>query len=203
MPNGYTSDIHEGKPGADTARAYLWQCVRGFGVCFEQRDDDWRSAIKMPSVPTYHTEQLALDEAELLEVQARSEEKWQSLYDIAMEKALQEAEAHRTKHEAIHARYEKVRLEIEAMDFDPMFDNLKKTSLEWIQQSDNWDCHSDYYDKQIVSFEEWKAEQIKHAEWGVSYHKREQEKEMKGYYERLEYIQKLIELLGEPPQGLK
>ena len=202
MPNGYTSDIYHGKPGADTARAYLWQCVRGFGVCIGQRDDDWHAAIKMPTPPTYHAEQLALDEAKLLDINARSDEEWQILYAAAMEKARQEAEDHRIENEAIHARYEKVRLEIEAMDFDPMFDSLKKTSLEWINESDNFDCHSDYYNKQIVSFDEWKAAQIKHAKWSINYHKREQERDLKSYNERREYLEKLIEFLGPPPQGL-
>ena len=201
MPNNYTYGIHEGKPGADNARAYLWQCVRAFGVCMMQREEGLDEAIKYPEPPTYHLNALAVSEQELEVVLTRTEVEWHSLYDTAMDDARTQANKSRNENAAVTARYNKVQAEIEAIDFDPVFDNLRKTALEWIEQSRPSDTC--YYESQIMTFEVWKTEMIRHANWAADYHKRKHEKAMIGYAEQITYLQKLIDLLGEPPQGLK
>lgn len=206
MPNGYTADIYEGKEGADSARAYLWKCVRGFGVCIEQRDDDYDAPIKLPDLSnSYNVKSLAEDKAQLETLLARSDEEWQALYDQYIAEVRQKVEEETRDAAEKSQRYTKVLKELKALEFSDNLMHLRKNALEWIEGDlERYGKVSEYYTKELnVSLQEWKNALIKQAQWGITYHEREIKRELAVRAEQLKFLSDLVELVGLPPQGLK
>lgn len=176
MPNGFTSDIYEGKN--TSLRDYLMGVGRGMGFAIMQRDDDSRDPVKHREVSTYHAYALAdaqNEHARLLSLSwGESEVEAAQEYDATLA-AHEKANA---ANEALAARYDDMIAAVQEWPGVPEVPNVKVYALTYLRDSKQFDCGSVYPPKpEPQPTIQWKNERVAKALRDIEYHSAQWEQE--------------------------
>ena len=142
MPTGYTSDIYNGKDVS--FNDFALKCARAFGACIEQRDDDPNDKPKLieKTKDSYNIEKLK--EAKKWKKPTKAE------FDAYVKKQITYYNDQIDKQNKLTVRYQKM-LD-KANDWTPPtkeHEGLKKFMIEQLTGSLDFDCSSDYYQREL------------------------------------------------------
>ena len=190
MPTGYTAAIKDGISFEEFALG----CARAFGALVTMRDEPSDAEIPDSFEPSdYHAKMLeeaknrlhylqclSLEDAGILAEQQHKDE------SARLSKRLEE-------NSALMASYRAMLEQAKAWT-PPSSDhvNLKEFMVGQIEESIRFDDCSEYCEPPPKkSGEQWRADQIKAAEWSVSYHEKEHKAEVARCKERTEWVKDL------------
>mgnify|MGYP003442462256 CR=1 FL=1 len=181
MPTGYTADLHAGEP--QTFPQFALACARNFGALILMRDDPPDAEIPDRFEPsTYYAEALEEAKARYDQLQAMTVEQADQAAAEAHAEAFKSWADSKAKAEAVVARYQAMRAEVEAwepptaehqglkefmlsqLDESIRFDGstwdqpTAKTGAEWLQ------AEKDRAYKNIGRYAEEQAKEIARAE---------------------------------------
>jgi len=195
MPTGYTADVQSGK--VTTFPEFALQCARAFGALVLMREDPANAPIPNEFKPSdYHIK--ALDDAReklaALSAMSSAERDEASSKDNAEKLASWEKyEAEKAEHKQ---RYEAMLAKVEAWEPPtPDHTNLKIFMTQQITKSISFDCGFARPKPTPATTDDWFAAAVKQASWDVSYHTKENAKEIERANGRTEWVRALRQSL--------
>lgn len=199
MPTGYTSDIYDGKD--ISFKDFVLQCARAFGACINQRDEDMRVKPKKQKLDSYHLKELIKAKKELSEFNKKTIDNLKIEFENYKKNTLKQYEDSLSKRSKLADRYKKY-IELSEKWNPPTSEHqgLKNFIINQLQESLNFDCGGDYYNRSInelnnLKFEKWLADKKEMLEKDVIYHKDGYEKDVKRIKEQNKWINELYKSL--------
>jgi hypothetical protein len=198
MPTGYTADIYEGKQVS--GRDFILTCARAFGALVSMRDDSLDVQIPNEFIPsTYHKEALEQEQSRLNEIMALSEEDIEKKIEDDYQATLKSNELYYKKLTDLKARYESTLAEVKLWE-PPTPDHiaLKEYAIGQLQKSIEYDCGRIEKYLEIPkkpSTKEWLENRIESANWGIEYHTKSNEEEIRRAAENTDWVKALKESL--------
>jgi hypothetical protein len=196
MPTGYTAAIKDGI----TFNQYVLTCARAFGALIMMRDDPMDAAIPDKFEPeSYLFEWVETAKAEVLRIEGlsidecRAEAKKE--YDTALayrERGIREATDLRAKYNAM--------LEVTRAWIPPSPDHvgLKDFMIKQIEESIEWDCSTEYYERDVPAlkpWEQWQREALVQARRSLANKEETLNKSILAAESRTKWVRQLRESL--------
>lgn len=138
MPNGFTSDIYEGK---DTSlRGYLMGVARGMGYSIMQRDDAPDAPVREVEPSDYDRRRADELRAELADIEGLSVADAWARYQREREEAGDRRHEIVRDRREMRERYLSMIAEVEAWQPDPLIASTKTYALKYLRESMEFDC---------------------------------------------------------------
>lgn len=212
MPTGYTSIIQESEEtNSDKLfRQFALQCARAFGALVSMRDDKWDAEIPDEIVAgDYYKNGIAEHKKELAIARKRSMVEWEKLATEDYNRKYNYYKDEITKAANLRAKYQAILDKVRAYN-PPTQDHLnyKNFMFEQIQGSLDFDCNTDYYNREFHNLtrtpaKEFKQKTIKNLEDSLKYDQEHYKKELEGCKKQTAWIKALKKSLGVKPNGAK
>ena len=193
MPNGYTTDIYDGKPV--TLTDYLMGVGRSMGFAIMQRDEAASEPVRTVEPQTsYHDKAISAARATLAEVDALSVAEAVKCALVDYEKANTAWLEARDRIRAMRSRYEEMIRQVEAWHPDPLVLVVKEQALKYLRESVKFDCGDEKAEMRWsppprrLSGPEWINERRAKARRDIEYHEAERKKEIERTEERNRWI---------------
>lgn len=197
MPTGYTYTVADGT--VTELKPFIMQLARGMGALVTMRDDPADAPIPERFEPsTYSADELIEAREKLamfLSMNEDSKQKacleWNEENDKYNAKVLIEQKAQRK-------RYSDMIEKVKAWNGAP--EGIKEFALSQLQSSIEFDTGETdeeilkYYPKSMTT-EEWYNEQVRKAEWDISYHEKQNKEEIERTESRNAWLKQLRESL--------
>ena len=172
MPTGYTCRVQEGN--ITELKDYILLCARNFGGFIHMRDDNLNDEIRLREESNYHQKQLDEYTKQLKELQDKSDDELQDeiqLYISDENKRRAECLVAKIEYKKrYNSMLEKVKQwEIPSDDYK----ELKKFSINQLEESIKWDCRDSEYDNPITdipSVQQWRENKIESCLSSIKYH---------------------------------
>lgn len=193
MPTGYTADFQNKDVSFDE---FVWTSARAFGAFSHMRDSNSDAKIEMPVYDDYQDKQLAKALQEVEDLKNMSIKMIEAKMDADHARQVADAKDGITRHKALRARYTKVLNQTQAWN-PPSKEHqgLKDFMIQQLTQSIEFDCDEKYYhdilERPRSTPNEWLTEQLKHAEWSVTYHTDQLAKYKVSFAKNIKWIQDL------------
>lgn len=200
MPNGYTSDIYNGKDV--TLKEFALKCARNFGALIHMRDESLDAPIRLKNLEdSYHKKRIEQLESELenLKSNPKSIEDLEKEYELEILKIKAEDEKRNKEIIDLKSRYESLLKQVEAW-IPPTNEhiNLKNFMIRQLTESIEFDCIEYSQLKYFPSKEDWIKEKLSNSRLykDLEYHKTEFEKYKSHTIKSNEWIIQLEESLN-------
>jgi hypothetical protein len=199
MPTGYTCIIEDDDA---TFFEYAWRCARSMGALIMQRDDRLSAPIRVEKESDYYKRNLKEAEERLEKLLSMPAEEKDVEAAAAHEKALSLHQDSFNKYTVRRDRYNQMRDHIDRWNIpeDSPYTGLKTFMKEQIEESTKWESPPEPPEKQTA--QEWWERQCRLAAKDVGYYKSEGALDAARVAARRQWVLGLVELLGEPPQGI-
>lgn len=176
MPNGYTANIYDGKDVS--FKDFALSCARAFGACIHQRDDNANDKPKLrekDNNDNYHIEKI--NEAKKWVKPTKAE------FDAYVVKQTAYYNEQIDKQNKLKIRYENMLKQ--AKKWNPPtkeHDGLKKFMIERLNNSMDFDCSFDYYERELeklknLTYKEYVKDMRDSNKRDIEYHTKELNKE--------------------------
>lgn len=192
MPTGYTHAI---KKGIDF-KTFVMGCARGMGACIMMRDEPSDAPIpEWFEVSDYHTKAIEEARATLAKLESMTPEEAATQAKAAFDEEAKRQEEGIAKADNLRRKYESMLAQVR--DWRPPtrdHEGLKRFMAEQIQESINFDCGTDFYERmapRLMDPMEWLAKEQVKAMKEIGYHAGEQEKEVQRTEARNAWLQAL------------
>lgn len=190
MPTGYTANIKDGI----TFEQYALQCARAFGALVDMRDEPSDAEIPNSFEPDdYNAKRLEEAKKRLHFFRTLSSEECEAMAKQEHQEELARQIKRLEENKALMASYHAMLEQAKAWT-PPSSDhvNLKEFMVSQIEESIRFDDRSEYCEPlPRQSGEQWLADQIKAAEWSVSYHEKAHKEEVDRCKKRSEWVKAL------------
>lgn len=196
MPTGYTSAIADGID----FNAFVMSCARGMGALIMMRDEPMNTPIPERFEPSdYHAKKIEEARATLARLEAMTQEEAAASAKAAFDEDVRRKEEGITKADSLRRKYEAMLARVREWK-PPTQDHvgLQRFMAEQIQQSIDFDCGTDFYERmapRLMDPMEWLAKEQAGAMKEIGYHAAEYEKEVQRANERSAWVAKLRESL--------
>jgi hypothetical protein len=153
MPTGYTAPIEKGI----TFNEFVLGCARAFGALITMRDDPADAPIPDAfEVEKYHYEWVENAKAEVLRIEALTEEECRAAAKKAYDDALAYRENSIREKNELRAKYDAMLADVRAWT-PPSSDHvgLKDFMIKQIEESIEWDCDTSYYERDVPMLKPW------------------------------------------------
>lgn len=194
MPTGYTYPVRDKEDLS--FEEFVWGCAKAFGALMHMRDDDYGAEIKLPKESDYHKNALKEAQANLERLQKMTLAEAKVERDREYAETRQRAQESLAEKLAARKRYERMIKLVK--DWNPPtseHNGLKEFMLSQLNQSLDFDCNDDYYERILAEpvkpVKKWLTIAIESAEYDVNYHIKEAQKEHEGTLKSIEWIMQL------------
>lgn len=193
MPTGYTADFEKQDVSFEE---FVWKCVRAFGAFIHQRDEPLNAPLRKPEISTYHRDEIAKSEQELIKYQTISLEDVQKTLDKEYNEGVKFATEAIQNKNLLLQRYSKVLKQVKNWNApSPDHEGFKKFMIRQLEDSIKFDSNTQYYFERLSqkkqSAEEYlklKIEEIKH---NIKYHTEHWERDQENYKKLITWIDQL------------
>lgn len=187
MPTGYTDKIAKGI----TFREFAMDCARAFGACVTLRDSPGGGEL-IPEVfepSDYHEKALVQARRRLIEVRAMTSEQIAAAAEAARLEHMRAEERRREERSALRSKYEAMLHHVQTWS-PPSTEHhpLKNFMVEQIEGSIKFDCSEFDVPGPTTN---WHAEELRRAEWDVTYHEKGHRDEIERARSRTEWVRAL------------
>lgn len=212
MPTGYTSIIQESEEtNSDKLfRQFALQCARAFGALVSMRDDKWDAEIPDEIVAgDYYKNGIAQHKKELAVARKRSMKEWDMLAETSFFDKNDYYNKKINESLDLRAKYQTVLDKVYAFEPPtPEHVHYKEFMIEQIKGSIDFDCNTDYYNREFHNLtrtpaKEFKQKTIKNLEDSLKYDQEHYKKELEGCKKQTAWIKALKKSLGVKPNGAK
>jgi len=197
MPTGYTAGVATGE--IKDFKTYALQCAKAFGACIMLRDEPMSDDIPEFKPSDHYETSLAKAKADLEAFTAMNREQKEALYRKECDDRIDYAKKRIAENAAQRQRYEDMLRQAKAFRA-PTGDHIEyaKFLVTQLEESINFDCDRDYYEKQLEapSFAEWSKEKIKSLKWDIEYSERAHREELVRTASRNKWVRDLKASLG-------
>lgn len=177
-------------------------CARGFGAFAHQRDDNWHTPLRYPSLDTsYYIKRLQKSEVELYRWQHLDEEqRYAEWSDYVAEQTISLHES-KAKQAEQRARYEHMLAQVHGIEVPAMLQQFKDFMIEQLETSIAFDCRGTGSLHAVMPFVEWCASVDKKVLMDVDFYRSEVHKEQERHAQRVKYINAMVEAFGFEVEG--
>jgi hypothetical protein len=208
MPTGYTDYIDSlvEKGGSPTLKGYVWRCARAFGALVSMREEPLSAKIDITKIAgqkrkgrksdSYHANEIARAKKELEDVLKMTPEE---CYAASVKEHKEAVKAYREafeKWKRLDGAYTRVRDDV--LSWDPPtkeHEGLKNFMLD--QLATGWPTMYREVPK-LMTGDEWRADQVKSAQWDIEYHTKELAKESEREDDHGGWLVQLAKSVGDP-----
>lgn len=198
MPTGYTWKIRDGeiKNGKD----FILLCARAFGACIDMREESLDAKIPDEFKPnTYHKEQLIKAQNDLIKFKNMSIEEVQKIVNQEHVEVVEYNKKYYKELLEIKSKYLNILADVYSwQEATEEHKELKKYSIQQIEDSIKWDCgHMDDYLKPVEkeSAKSWLKRQIDKCQKDIVYYTEKQKEENERVAGRNKWIRELKDSL--------
>ena len=193
MPQGYTTDIYEGKN--ISFRDFALKCARAFGACIEQRDDDLNDKPKLVEKTNDNHSLRKINEAKLWKKPTKAE------FDAYVKKQTAYCNKEIDEKNKLKASY--LKMLDKAKAWTPPteeHEGLKKFMIEQLTGSLDFDCSNHYYEQELkklqhYTYKEYVKDMSDSNKRDIAYYTEQLKKENERVDNRNEWISALYKSL--------
>lgn len=197
MPTGYTSYIQDGK--IDNAKDFIMLCARAFGATVTMREESLDIPISKFKPDTYHLDSLNKAMVKLEQAKNKTNEEIQKEIDESYSKEMDYRKQVIKERSELKQKYLNILNDIYSWkEPTPEHKNLKDFAISQIKESIDWDCDTEYYEKEYIkpTIEESRKLSIESALKDIEYHSKNYSEEVKRTDERNKWINDLRDSLN-------
>lgn len=201
MPTGLTYPLTEREM---TLCEFAWRCARQFGALVQMRDHGMDAAIPPETNPSnFHSDELRRVRAEIVRLEAMTEEEALAEADAEHEAALKGWREGKNEAEARVSRFQKLLAEVRAWTPPtPEHDNLKNLMIQQLEMDSTLSGYWNEKPKR-TGRASWRGAKLTRLRKDLAYHEKHLAEDIERAKGATAWVQALWNQLGPPPQNTK
>jgi hypothetical protein len=196
MPTGYTSDISKGI----SFKKFALTCARAFGALYSMRDEPMDADIPVKfEVEKFYYDWVEDGKRDVLRIESMTEKECRVAAKADYDKEIRYRENAIAEANALRMKYEIMLAEAYSW-IPPSRDHmeLKDFMIKQIKESIEWDCSTEYYEKDVPSlkpWDQWQREALIAARRSLANHEESLNKAITSAESRTKWVRQLIDSL--------